>query len=114
MKKNLLLCWIHIFIFAGVFLVLSLLWPKWLAELTAEGLDIYSPHTFNKIYPAFHWLQQNSIAVLCIVFLFTADLLICSRLQSNKARVIWTAVLFAIAILGAGIATVVFRSIVFG
>lgn len=114
MKKDLLLCWIHIFLFAGVFLVLSLLWPRWLGEITGQGLDIYSPHTFNKIYPVFHWLQQNLVAVLCVVFLFTADLLVCSRLQANKARMIWTAILLSVAIISAVVATIVFRNVVFG
>ena len=114
MNRNLLLCWIHIILFTGIFLVLSLLWPRWLGELTTQGLDIYSPHTFNKIYPVFHWVQQNAVTVLCIVFLFTADVLICSRLQSRKARIVWTAVLFTIASIVAIAATVVFRNVVFG
>ena len=114
MKKALVLGWIHIFLFTGVFLVLSLLWPRWLGELTAQGLDIYSPHTFNKIYPVFHWLQQNLVAVVCFVLLFTGDLLICSRLQTKKARIVWTALLLAVALTTAMVATVVFRNVVFG
>jgi heme A synthase len=114
MKKNIILCWAHVILFAITFFALSIVWPKWLHTLAIEGTEPHNVDLYNRIFPVFSWLQHNLIAVLLFLAAFTIDLFICLGMKSNKQKLIWTIVLFVAFVIAAVAASFTFRTALFG
>ncbi|MDA3800265.1 MAG: hypothetical protein PF692_14455 [Kiritimatiellae bacterium] len=114
MRRNIFWCWIHFVIFGLVVFVTSMIWPKCLSKLQMSGAEIANIDLYNKLYPIFHWLQENIMAVFLFLLLFSLDLLLCSFLKTFKAKVVWTSLLTVFFMIVAIVASIAFNSSLVG